>query len=68
MKIKLIRDLLMGFNDVAFLPPELVFHHITKNCGGGESLRTTACLETVIGRRQGHALCEILSLQQSFFL
>ena len=41
-----------------------IFH---KNCGRGESLGTTTYHKTVVGGKQGHALCKILLPQQSLF-
>ena len=38
-----------------------------KNCGRGESLKTTTCVKTVVGGKQGHAPCEILSLYKTSF-
>ena len=60
----------MGLQDVAFLPSRAsVSTKFLKKCGRGDSLRTTTCLRTVDGGKQGHALCRILLLQQSpFFL
>ena len=59
----------MGFQDVAFLLSRASFYNTCLNiCGRGEGLRTTACLRTVVGGKQGHAPCEILSLQQFLFL
>ena len=54
-----VEGLLIGFQDVAFLPPELVFlHHIKKNCGKGECLWTTTCLKSVVCDKHGHAPCK----------
>ena len=39
-----------------------------KNCGRDESLRTTTFLKTVVGGKQGHAPCKILSLHEASFL
>ena len=59
----------MGFQDVVFLSPEVVFPpHFLKNFSKGECLRPTTCLRTVVGGRQGYAPCNILLLQQSLFL
>ena len=59
----------MGYLDVAFLPFRACFPTIfLTNCGMGESLGTTTCPKTVVGGKQGHAPCKILSLQQSLFL
>ena len=41
--------LLMGFQDVAFLPSRSsLLTTFLKNCGIGECLRTTTCLITVV--------------------
>ena len=66
----LAQELLMGFQDVAFLQPELVFSTIfVEDCGRGDTLRTiTRCPKTVVGGKQGHAPCKILSLQQNRFV
>ena len=59
----------LGFQDVSFLPSWATFFTtFLINCGGGESLRTTTCLGTVVGGRQGHAPCEECLLQQSHIL
>ena len=63
----------MGVHDVKFLPffpsrSSLSTSTFLKNCGRGESLRTTTCDKTVVGGKQGHAPCKILPLQQSIFL
>ena len=59
----------MGFQDVAFHPSWASFSTtFPKNCGAGESLRTTTCLNTVVRGKEGHAACKIPSLQQSLFL
>ena len=50
-------------------PPELVFSTaFLEHCGGCGSHGTTTCLERVVGGKQGHAPCKILSLRQSSFL
>ena len=46
-------ELLMSFQDVAFLPSRARF--------------STICLKTVVGGKQGNAPCKILLLQQSLF-
>ena len=48
-------------------PSELVFPPYIKNCGKGESLGITICPKTVLGGKQGHAVYNVLSLQQSLF-
>ena len=49
-----VGELLVGFQDVAFLPSELLFlPHFLENCGRGESLGTTTCLKTVVGVSKG---------------
>ena len=46
--------LLIGFQDVAFLPSRASFSTaFKKNCGRGESLGTTACPKTVVGVSKG---------------
>ena len=64
-----VRELLMGFQDAAFLPSRASFFNtfFTK-CGRGESLGTTTCLKTEVGGMQWHAPCKIHSLQQSLIL
>ena len=59
----------MGFQDIAFLLPELVFspHFST----GVVEVKASGPPQVVIlwlGGKQGHAPCKILSLQQSLFL
>ena len=44
----------MGFQDVAFIPSRASF--------------STTFLRTVVGRKQGHAPCDVLLPQQSLFL
>ena len=64
----LVAYLLVGFQDVVFLPSQARFSTtFLKNCGRGEGLRTTICLETVVGGKQGRAPCKLLFLQQCFF-
>ena len=59
----------MSFQDVAFLPSRNSFSTtFLKNCGKGESHRTTTCLNTVVGGRHGHAPCKILSLHKASLL
>ena len=59
----------MDFQDVEFLPSRARFSTtFLKNCGRGESLRTTTCPKTVVGGKQSHAPCKILSLKQNVFL
>ena len=59
----------MGFPDVTFLPtPTRIYTMFFTNRGRGEGLGTTKCLRTVVGGKQGHAPCRILSSQQSLFL
>ena len=33
------------------------FHTFLKDCGGGESLRMTTCLESILVGMQGHVPC-----------
>ena len=57
-----------GFQDVAFLPSGASFSAIfLKNCGGGESLRSTTCLKTVVRSKQGHAPCKMLLFHKVSF-
>ena len=65
------RDVLIGYRHmamaIAFLPSQgSVSTIFLKNCG--EGLRTTTCLITVVGGKQGHVTCEMLLHQQSLFL
>ena len=63
-----VGELLIGFHDVVFLPSRASFSStFLKNCGRGESLSTTTCIKAVVGGKQGHAPCRILSLQQCLF-
>ena len=62
--VKFQRDYL----DVKFLPRDIFFTTFLESCGKGESFRTTTCLKTVVGGKQGYASCKLLSLQQSLFL
>ena len=39
-----------------------------KSCGRGKGLRTTMCIKTVVGGKQGHALCKILLLNKASLL
>ena len=49
-------------------PPVLGFSlHFFLNRGCGENLGTTTCAKTVVGGKQGHAPCRILSLRQNLF-
>ena len=58
----------MSIKDVTLLPSRASFHTtFLKNCGRSESLGITTCPKTVVGGKQGHAPCKILSLQQSLF-
>ena len=57
-------ELQVGFQDVAFLPSELVFVPcFLKNCGRGEGLMAATCHRTIDGGKQGHAPCKSLLLQ-----
>ena len=59
----------MLFQHVAFLPSPASFSStFLKNCGRGESLGITTCLNNVVGGKQGHALCKIPKLQQILYL
>ena len=59
----------MGFLDVALLPSRAGYSTaFVEDCGRGEYLGTTTCLRTVVGGKQGHAPCQIRTLQQSLFL
>ena len=58
----------MDFQDVAFQPSQASFSTtFHTKCGRGESLMTTTYPKTVVGVKQGHAPCRILSLQQNLF-
>ena len=49
-----VGELIIGSHDVAFLPSRASFSTtFLKNCGRGESLRTTTCLEAVVGVSTG---------------
>ena len=48
-------------------PPNKFSTRFLENCPSGEGLRTTACLRTVVGGKQGLAPCKRLLLQQSLF-
>ena len=66
----------MSFQHIAFLFFRTRFFTIFyENCCRGEGLRTTTCLNTVVGCKQGHAtfLCEsyfmeIIRLSPSFWI
>ena len=61
--------LLMGFQDVVFLPSRASFSAtFLKNCGRGESHETAYCLRTVVRGKQGHAPSKIFLIPQSLFL
>ena len=48
----LVWELLVGFQDVAFLPSRTGFSTTClKHCGRGEIFLTTTCLTTVVGGR-----------------
>ena len=52
---------LIGFQDVAFLPTRACFGTtFLETEGRDESLRTTMCLKTVVGGKQGHVPCKAL--------
>ena len=54
----LVGEVVMDFLDVAPLPSRAsVFTTFLTNCGRGESLGTTTCLNPVVGGRQGHTPC-----------
>ena len=56
----------MDFQDVALLPYRASFSTtFPKNCGRGESLRTTICPKTVAGSKHGHVPSKMFLLQQS---
>ena len=58
----------MGFQDVVFLPSRACFSTtFLKNCGRGDSLRTTTCLRNVDVGKQVLAHCKIFLFQQSLF-
>ena len=49
------------YRDAAFLTSEMVFRHISRNCGRGYDHGTAAGLYTVALGRQGHAPCKTSS-------
>ena len=58
----------MGFQDVVFLPIRASFFTtFLRNCGSGDSIRTTTCHKTVVGGKQGNAAYKIFLLQRSLF-
>ena len=58
-----------GLLDVAFLLLRASFYAtFLKNSGRAESLSTTTCLMTMVGVRQRHDRCRILSLQHRNFM
>ena len=50
----------MGFQDVAFLPSQAGFYTHFLNI----TVRTTTCLRTVVGGKEGHAPCKGLLFHQ----
>ena len=59
----------MVSQDVAFLPSRDSFSTtFVKNCGRGESLRTTTCLKTVVRVSKGMLPVKYFLLQQGLFL
>ena len=57
----------MLFLDVAFLPSQAsVFTTFVKNCCTG--YRSATCLRSVVGGKQGHAICEMILLRYFLFL
>ena len=59
----------MDCQDVVFLPCGARFYTtFLKSCGGGKSLRTTTHLKTVVGGKQEHAPCKVLSPKQIVFI
>ena len=60
----------MGFQDVEFLPPSQAtfLPHFLKIVIRVKASGPPPVLITVVGGKQGHASCGILSLQQSLFL
>ena len=61
-----VGELLMGFQDVVFLPSLASFSSTFLIVV--EKLGTTTCLKTVTGGKQGHAACKTLLIQQSLFM
>ena len=58
----------MDFQDVVFLPSQATFYTtFLTNCGRGESPGTTTRLKTVVGGKQGHAPCRMISLHKASF-
>ena len=58
----------MDFQDVAFLPPELVFFQHFIKIMVVDSLVTTTCLEAIVEDWQEHATCKILCANKASFL
>ena len=49
----------MGFQDVAFQPSQASYYTTSlKQCGSGESPRTTTCLNTAVGVSKGMLLAK----------
>ena len=64
-----VTELLMDFQDESFLNSLASFcTTFHSNCGRGESLGTTTCLQTVVGGRQWQACCWTLDPTKPLFL
>ena len=61
------RGLIVGYQDVVFMPAHIslstTFHGY---CGRDDSLETTTFLNSVVGRKLGHAPCRILLRHTAF--
>ena len=61
-----VGELLMGIQDVEFLPSRASLSiTFLKNCGRGEGHRTTTCPKTVVGGKQGNAPSKIILLHKA---
>ena len=61
-------ELLIGFQDVAFLSSRARFNTtFLRNCGRGECPKLAACPQTTVWGKQWHALCGIFLVQQILF-
>ena len=64
-----IGDLLMRFQDVAFLPSRANFSTtFLDNCGRGEMLEITTCSKTVVEGKKRHAPSKIILQNQSLYV
>ena len=65
---RLVRQFLMGFQAMAFLSSQTSFYTtFIEHCGRCDSHRTTTCLKTVVGGKQGHATYKVLLLHEACF-